>query len=245
MKLSIIIPARNEEAHLLETIKDIQNVTTRENVPLEIVIVLDQCTDKTEEKLLKHQKEHSNILIIKTKPESSGIGNAINLGILNYTGDCVAIMMADASDSAEDAVAYYRKLSEGYDCVFGTRFSKGGKTIDYPKIKLVVNRIANSFIKILFQIPLDDTTNAFKAYRRETIDGILPIISHHFNITVELPLKAIVRGYNYTIIPITWTNRKHGISKLKMQEMGGRYLFICLYLWLEKKLARKDYQKKQ
>lgn len=74
-----------------------------------------------------------------------------------------------------------------------------------------------------------------------TIRGIQPIISHHFNITVELPLKAIIRGYSFTTIPITWENRKHGMSKLKIKEMGSRYLFIILYLWLEKYLSKGDY----
>jgi dolichol-phosphate mannosyltransferase len=75
------------------------------------------------------------------------------------------------------------------------------------------------------------------------IDGCKPFIAPHFNFTVELPLKAIVRGYSWTIIPITWRNRLAGKAKLKIKEMGSRYLFICLYVWLEKHLTRGDYKK--
>ena len=158
-------------------------------------------------------------------------------------GDAAVIMMADESDDCRDVVRYWQKLNEGYDCVFGSRFMKGGGVIDYPRIKLILNRIANLFLKLLFNIRLNDTTNAFKAYRKTVIDGCRPLISPHFNLTVELPLKAIVRGYTWTVIPITWRNRRRGTAKLKITEMGSRYLFICLYIWLEKYFSRGDYKK--
>ena len=120
---------------------------------------------------------------------------------------------------------------------------KGGGVIDYPRLKLFINRLANLFLRLLFSIKLNDTTNAFKAYRKETIEGCRPLIAPEFNLTVELPLKAIVRGYSWSVIPITWRNRRHGIAKLKIKEMGSRYLFICLYVWLEKYFSRGDYRK--
>jgi dolichol-phosphate mannosyltransferase len=122
---------------------------------------------------------------------------------------------------------------------------KGGGVIDYPKIKLFLNRLANYFLKVLFRIKLNDTTNAFKAYRREVIKGCQPLIAPHFNITVEIPLKAIVRGFTWTTIPITWRNRRTGTAKLKIKEMGSRYLFICLYVWLEKYFSAGDYKRLQ
>lgn len=172
-----------------------------------------------------------------------GFGRAITKGLDAMTGDAVVIMMADESDDCRDVVRYWEKLNEGYDCVFGSRFMKGGGTIDYPPIKLLMNRMANAFVRFMFRHGLNDTTNAFKAYRKEVIDGIRPILSPHFNITVELPLKAVVRGYNFAVIPITWRNRRHGVAKLKIKEMGSRYLFICLYVWLEKYFSRGDYKK--
>ena len=159
----------------------------------------------------------------------------------SFNGDAVAIVMADSSDAPEDIIRYYRKLEEGYECIFGSRFVKGGNVFDYPKHKLIINRLANLFIKFLFGLKFNDTTNAFKAYRREVIEGISPLISHHFNLTVEIPLKSIVRNYSYTVIPITWTNRKTGMSKLKIREMGSRYLFIVLSILLERFLSRGDY----
>jgi dolichol-phosphate mannosyltransferase len=168
---------------------------------------------------------------------------AIRYGLTRITGDAVAIVMADGSDSPEDLVKYYRKLLEGYDCVFGSRFIRGSAVVDYPRHKLLLNRLANAFIRVLFGLQFNDITNAFKCYRREVIAGIQPLISPHFNLTVEMPLKALIRGYSYAVVPISWTNRAAGVSKLKIKEMGSRYLFIVLYLWLEKHLARGDYHR--
>jgi dolichol-phosphate mannosyltransferase len=176
--------------------------------------------------------------------ESHGFGRAVVLGFDHAKGDGLVIMMADESDDCRDVVRYWQVLNSGYDCVFGSRFVKGGGVIDYPWLKLWINRFANLFIRVLFRIKPNDITNAFKAYRREVIAGCRPFLSPHFNLTVEIPLKAIVRGYTWTVIPVTWHNRRTGSAKLKINEMGSRYLFICLYVWLEKYFSKGDYQKK-
>src|SRR5262245_20303085 len=152
-------------------------------------------------------------------------------------------MMADESDDCRHVLLYWQTLNEGWECVFGSRFMRGGSTYDYPAVKLVINRLVNFGIRILFRIPLNDTTNAFKAYRRTVIDGCRPLIAPHFNLLVEIPLKSIVRGYTWTVMPISWRNRKTGVAKLKIREMGSRYFFICIYVWLEKYFSRGDYHK--
>ncbi|HBE18133.1 MAG TPA: glycosyl transferase, partial [Cyanobacteria bacterium UBA11367] len=223
-----------------ETIQSISKLLEAHNIVYEIVVVNDNSRDRTEELLQQLVAQNSKLRYINNY-YPNGFGFAVRCGLENFKGDAVAIVMADSSDSPENIVDYYYKLQEGYDCVFGSRFIKGGKVIDYPIHKLIVNRLANLFIKVLFGLNFNDTTNAFKIYRREAIEGVAPLLSHHFNLTVEIPLKAIVRGYTYTIIPITWRNRKTGISKLKIKEMGSRYLFIVLYIFLEKWLSRGDY----
>ena len=153
-------------------------------------------------------------------------------------------MMADESDDCRDVVRYWEELNEGYDCVFGSRFMKGGGVIDYPRLKLTLNRLANFFVKVLFKIKLNDTTNAFKAYRESVIEGCRPLISPHFNLDGRTAPESNRARYSWTVIPITWRNRRTGEAKLKIKEMGSRYLFICLYVWLEKYFSRGDYQKK-
>ncbi len=241
--LSIVIPAYNEEDCIESTTHLISERLERDKINYEILVVNDNSKDNTEAVLQKINQENHRIRYINNY-YPNGFGFAVRCGLENFSGDAVAVVMADNSDSPDNMVDYYYKLQEGYDCVFGSRFIRGGKVIDYPIHKLFVNRLANLFIQVLFGLKFNDTTNAFKIYRKEVIEGISPLLSHHFNLTVEMPLKAIVRGYSYTTIPITWRNRTTGISKLKLKEMGSRYLFIVLSIWLEKYLSRGDYKRK-
>jgi dolichol-phosphate mannosyltransferase len=241
--LSVVIPARDEEESLPSTIEDIARTFAAENVPHEIVVVDDGSKDRTWA-VLQELKEKFPTLAPTQNTGSHGFGRAVIWGFNHSRGDAVVIMMADASDSASDAVKYWRLLNEGYDCAFGSRFVSGGEVIDYPRVKLLVNRIANFLVRLGFNIPLNDTTNAFKAYRRTVLDGCRPFLAPHFNLTVEIPLKAIVRGYTFAVTPISWRNRRHGVAKLKLKEMGSRYFFICAYVWLEKYFSRGDYKRK-
>ena len=242
MKLSIVIPARNEEGAIEKTLSALLSILRAEAIPCEIIVVDDRSTDQTPFLVRPLTRDYPEIRLVQNMGQH-GFGMAVRCGLHEATGDALAVVMADGSDSPEDLVKCYRRLSEGPDCVFGSRFIHGSKVHDYPLHKLVLNRLANWFIKALFGVRFNDFTNAFKLYRWEVIEGMQPLISHHFNLTVEMPLKAIVRGYSFAIVPISWTNRQTGISKLKIKEMGSRYLFIVLYLWLEKHLARGDYHR--
>jgi dolichol-phosphate mannosyltransferase len=239
---SVVVPARDEAESLPPTLREIHAEFIREGVPHEIVVVDDGSRDATWS-VLQRLKAEIPTLVPVQNTGLNGFGRAVVHGIGQVKGDAIVIMMADASDSPSDAVKYWRLLCEGNECVFGSRFIKGGDVIDYPRLKLLVNRVANLFIRVLFAIPLNDTTNAFKAYRRNAIEGCRPFMAPHFNLTVELPLKCIVRGYTWTVIPISWRNRKHGVAKLKIKEMGSRYFFICMYVWLEKYFSRGDYRR--
>lgn len=240
--LSVVIPARDEEGCVASTVEHLHIELRLRDVPHEIVVVDDGSTDRTWE-ILQALRQRIPTLSPIQNPGPHGFGRAVACGLSAMNGDAVVIMMADESDDCRDVVRYWAKLNEGFDCVFGSRFIKGGGVIDYPRIKLFLNRLANYFLKVLFRIKLNDTTNAFKAYRREVIEGCQPLIAPHFNITVEIPLKAIVRGFTWTTIPITWRNRRSGTAKLKIKEMGSRYLFICLYVWLEKYFSAGDYRR--
>ena len=240
---SIVIPAHNEEESLPHTVRDIYQAMVQAGVPHEIVIVDDGSRDRTWGVLQELKAAIPTLAPFQNKG-LNGYGRAVIYGLNQIKGDACVIMMADASDDPAQAVHYWQELNSGWDCVFGSRFIKGGETIDYPRIKLFVNRLANFLVRIGFNIPLNDTTNAFKAYRRTAIDGCRPFLASHFNLTVELPLKAIVRGYSWKVIPISWRNRKHGVAKLKISEMGSRYFFICAYVWLEKYFSRGDYKKR-
>lgn len=240
--LSVVIPARDEEGCIASTVQHLNLELRLQKIPHEIVVVDDGSKDRTWERLSELKAAMPELKPTRNE-ERNGFGMAIRWGINFSQGDALVVMMADESDDFRDVVRYWTLLNEGYDCVFGSRFIKGGGVIDYPWFKLRLNRFANFFIRLVFGIKLNDTTNAFKAYRRSTLDGCRPFLSPHFNLTVELPLKAIIRGYTWTVIPTTWRNRRTGVAKLKIREMGSRYFFIIAYCWLEKFFSQGDYRK--
>jgi dolichol-phosphate mannosyltransferase len=241
MKLSVVMPAQNEEGSVGATVAGVVAALEREQIDYEVIVVNDDSEDSTEAVVNAIGADNPRVRCHRSHYER-GFGMAIRSGLDVFEGDSVAIVMADASDNAEDLVKYHQLLEEGWDCAFGSRFMPGAQVHDYPRLKYMINRLANWFIRILFRHRYNDTTNAFKAYRREVIETIQPLLSKHFNLTVEIPLKAIVRGHSYAVIPTDWTNRTSGVPKLAMKEMGSRYLFIVLYVWLESTLSRGDYQ---
>ncbi len=244
MKLSVVIPAYNEEESLPPTLQSLYKTLLSHGIDHEICVTNDNSKDNTLE-MLRQLSLEIPTLVYFTNPGPNGFGYAVRYGLERFSGDCVAVFMADMSDDPEDLVRYYRKMLEGdYDAVFGSRWIKGGKVVDYPELKKFVNRIANMVIRVMMGISYDDTTNAFKLYKRETIEGIKPFLAAHFNLTIELPLKTIGRGYTYAVLPNSWTNRKYGVSKLKIKEMGSRYFFILMYCVIEKSFSRGDYMKK-
>jgi dolichol-phosphate mannosyltransferase len=241
MKLSVVIPARNEAGSIAETVDGVRASLRAASIPYEIVVIDDGSGDGTLE-IVERLSADGDVRAFRSHYER-GFGHAVRAGLERFEGDAVAIVMADASDDPDDLVLYYRVLEAGYDCAFGSRFMPGGGVVGYPPLKLAINRVVNLGIRAMFQHGYNDTTNAFKAYRREVIEAIQPLVSKHFNLTVEMPLKAVIRGHSFAVVPTTWRNRQAGESKLAMREMGSRYLFIVLYAFLERHLSRGDYRR--
>jgi dolichol-phosphate mannosyltransferase len=241
--LSVVVPAHNEAGNLIGTVSALVEALEAASIAHEIIVVNDHSTDDTAAEGRVLEASFPSVRCVENRLPN-GFGFAVRYGLSEMRGEAVSVVMADGSDAPDDVVRYWHKLQEGYDCVFGSRFMRGGGVVDYPFHKLLLNRVANTVIQLLFLHGLNDTTNAFKCYRREVIAGLQPILSNHFNLTIELPLKALIRGYSFAVIPITWKNRKVGLSKLKIREMGSRYTFIMLYCLIERSLSRGDYRRR-
>ena len=234
--LTILIPVRDEE----ENVKIISNKIESEisNSNYELLFVNDYSQDNTVSVIEELKFKNNKIRYVNN--QKKGLGGAITLGIESSKGKYLCIMMSDSSDTVQDLNRYYETItSDDLDAVFGSRFIKGGKTIDYPIIKLILNRIGNLLAKFLMWSDLNDFTNGFKIYKKTSLIGLYPLISESFNIFFELPLKTISRGYKYKIIPISYYNRTVGEAKFKINELGSKYLFTLLYCFLEKVLLRK------
>lgn len=242
MKLSVVIPAHNEAESIGHTLARLVDTLEGAGVDHEVVVVDDASVDGTGAVVEEVAQSHPQVRCVRSHLPN-GFGFAVRAGLEQFEGDAVAIVMADGSDDPADVLTYHRVLEDGFDCAFGSRFLRESTVEGYPRFKLLLNRIVNTGIRALFRHGYNDTTNAFKAYRREVIEGVAPLLSNHFNLTVELPLKAVVRGHSYAIVPIAWHGRTAGESKLALQEMGSRYLFIVLYVLLEHWLSRGDYRR--
>ena len=242
MKLSVVIPARDEEGTIESTVREVVKTLASEDIDHEVLVVDDHSRDRTAAIIEALAAELEQVRYVVSH-YGTGFGFTVRAGLERFGGDAVAILMADGSDDPNDLVSYHRVLLQGYDCAFGSRFMDGSTVKDYPKVKLLINRVVNLGIRMLFRHGYNDTTNAFKAYRREVIENIEPLLSNHFNLTVEMPLKAVIRGHSYAIVPISWANRTWGDSRLGLKEMGSRYLFSVLSAFLEDRLTRGDYSR--
>lgn len=239
-QLSIVIPAHNEEQNIGPCLEELLNLfVIQEQVDLEIIVVADGCSDGTEAVVESYLTRWPQVRLIR-HAAPCGFGRAIRCGLEFFSGEVVMIYMADRSDSATDALAYLRKIEAGFDCVYGSRFISGGSVNHYPRFKLVVNRIVNSVVRIMFWTKFNDLTNAFKAYRREVILACGPYRSCHFNITLEMSLSALVLGYKIEQIPIHWEGRTWGSTSLKLHEMGRRYLCTLMMLFFQRILVADD-----
>lgn len=236
ISLSILIPVRNEEENVNIISKEIiSKISTQD---YEILFINDFSEDNTENELITLGTKNNKI--VHHNNLKKGLGGAIDLGIQKSKGDYICIMMSDSSDTVEDLNIYYNMISSyNLDAVFGSRFIKGGKTVNYPLLKLILNRIGNLLAKFLIWTDLNDFTNGFKIYRRDSLIKLYPLVSESFNIFFELPLKLIIRGFKYKIIPISYYNRTVGEAKFKIDELGSKYIFTLLYCFLEKILLNK------
>lgn len=242
MKLSVVVPVYNEEKCIEAVAKNLIEELELNKIEYEIVLVNDNSTDSSP-KILHHLASCYSRVKVVNSPASNGFGRAIRIGLDNIKAEAVVIFMGDSSDDAKDVVKYYHKILEGYDCVFGSRFIKGSNVMGYPKVKLILNRIGNKLIQLLFLIKYNDVSNAFKAYRTQVIKSIQPLVSQYFNITVEMPLKAIIRGFSFAVIPVNWNGRESGVSKYNIRLLTRKYFFSILFVWLEKILLREEIRK--
>ncbi len=238
MLLSVVLPAYNEEEVLEKSLGTLARALEEANIPHELLVVNDGSSDGTERKLIELEKIHPTLRHINNAGKH-GLGHAVRLGLDHYNGDVVAVVMADGCDSPQDLIAYYRKIEEGYDCAFGSRFVKGAVVEGYPAFKLMINRLGNRLMGLLFWQRYNDFTNPFKCYRRAIVDGMKPLVSGQFNLAIEMSLKAVAQDPKYAVVPTSWRDRAAGTSKFKVFSQSRLYLLTLFYCLVVTKIGPK------
>ena len=244
MILGVIIPTFQEEENIKTTVSQISSFLKMNNIDYEIIIVDDNSSDSTARIISNMIKKNSNIRFYLNN-KKRGFGNSVVMGVEKSQADFLTIMMADSSDSLDDLLEYYNLMinDTNLDCVLGDRWIKGSVK-NYPFFKKLLNRLGNNFISLVFNIKYYDFTNSFKIYRKSSLLKIYPILSNHFSITVELPLKMITRGFKYKIINNSWENREHGVSKMQLINSIKTYTIIIVYCFIDKYFWNKRYDTK-
>src|SRR5262249_20898506 len=141
VKLSVVIPARNEAANIRPTLDALRARLAGEGIEYELVVVDDGSSDATPDEVESLAVADPGVRLVRNTG-AHRFGHAVRCGRGAFTGDAVAIVMADGSDSPDDLVRYYYVLRDRAECAFGSRFAAGSEVIDYPRFKLFVNRLA-------------------------------------------------------------------------------------------------------
>jgi dolichol-phosphate mannosyltransferase len=225
MKLTIIIPAHNEEEVLEKTVVSIIDYLKTKDY--EILICNDHSTDKTLELAKKLSKKHKQVRYT-SNTNDAGFGNALLFGFSQAKSDLVLPMMADLCDDPRTIPLMLEKIDEGYDIVCGSRYMKGGKKIGENAFKDFFSRLIGRICRYIIGIKTLDITNAFKMYRKSIFKNIT-VEKRDFSISMEIPLKAYFKGYRITEVPTAWTTRKVGKSKFNVPKVAPSYFKI--FLW--------------
>lgn len=224
MKLSIVIPAHNEEENIGQIIEQIES---RIKFPFELIVINDHSVDNTVGIIMNLANKYNNIRLIENKLDS-GFANAVKTGLASVKTEVVVLVMGDLCDDLKIIPLMFEKIQAGYDVVCGARYIKGGGRIGGSKIKGFFSFFVGKSLSLLIGIPTCDAANAFKMYRKKVIDNI-NIESKGFEVSMELALKAYFQGFKVTEVPTIWHERQKGKSNFKMFNLTPNY--SRWYLW--------------
>lgn len=224
MKLSIVIPAYNEEDNIADVI---QRVEQSIDIPYELIVVNDHSQDDTRKVVEGLSSQYSNIRLVENSLDK-GFANALKTGFAQATGDAIIPIMADLCDDLETVKVMFSKINAGYDVVCGSRYTRGGSRVGGAKAKAFFSSFVGQSLHFLLGLPTHDIANAFKMYRKKVIDSI-GIKSNGFEVSMEIPLKAYFMGFKMTEVPTVWRERRKGKSSFRILKLSSSY--FKLYLW--------------
>lgn len=223
--ISIVIPLKYEKNLLFHVIEEISKKVEAEN---EILVIYDQESLFSSQEIEEIRRIKSgkvlNIRILKNK-YGSGVPNAIRTGVEICDGDPVVFMTADLSDDPEIINLMLKKITEGFDIVCGSRFSKGGKYTGGNFIKKNLAKLSSLSLHHIIGIPTKDLTNTFKMFRKSVLNE-LGIKGKSFEWAMILTLEAFFKNFKISEVPCFWKEVRKG-------NFTWRYIlnYIRVYIW--------------
>ena len=227
MKISVVIPAHNEEKNIEKITKLLFNNFQKEIN--EIIFVNDCSTDKTKV-ILKHLAKQNQKIVVVNRGKNRGVGNAIIAGLkeISPISDYVLLLDCDFIENTNNIKAMLQH-AKNFDGIIGSRYLKKGSLKNYPLLKKIANRSFHLLIRLFLGISYIDLSNNFKLYKTSIIKQILPLLkSSGFSINAETGLYPILLGFNLKEIPVIWIGRTHdmGKSNFNVLKAGPGYLKV-------------------
>lgn len=225
-ELTLVVPVYNEAENIVPFL---QEVVSKIRIPHQALVIYDDETDPTLDKMGEAQVTHQSVRFIRNS-FGKGVINAFRTGFSEARTPFIVPIMADLSDTPETVEPMYNKILEGYDLVVASRYAEHGRKVGGRKLKNTLSQLANRSLHLISGIPTHDMTNAFIMYRREIIEGIQITSTGGFEITMEIIAKAYLGGHRITEVPTVNRDRSAGESKFHLFRWILQYLYWYAFI---------------
>lgn len=218
--VAVLLPTYCEAENVESLIHEIESL----DLQMLIAVIDDSSPDGTAERVKKLQKQYGNVHLV-SRHEKLGLGTAITDGFryilgLRKTPDYIVTMDSDYSHSPQDIPKLVNVAKEGFDLVIGSRYIHGGRMKDWPLRRRLISRLANIIAMSAIGARIHDCTSGFRCYSKQYVKDVLPILhSQTYEIQIETIRQAHLNKFAIKEIPIVFTDRKKGKSKLTTAEI--------------------------
>lgn len=231
-KYLIIIPTYNEIENISLILKKIIELESK----FDVLVVDDNSPDGTSDKVLEFNLKYSNINLLK-RNNKNGLGSAYIAGFkwaLKNNYDYIMQIDADLSHNPHDLLKL-KENSCNYDLVIGSRYIKGISIVNWPLSRLILSYFANLYARVIIGIPIKDVTGGFKCISTNILRNINlnNIKSEGYSFQIELNYLAWINNYKIAEIPIIFTDRSHGSSKMS-KSVIFEAIYMVPYLMIKK-----------
>lgn len=234
--LSVILPAYNEEARIVPSLKRRHDYLEKQKYSYEVLIVNDGSTDKTKELIINQIKDWPHFKLIDNKT-NKGKGGVVRQGMLAANGEWRLFMDVDESVTINEIERFWPYI-KSYEVIIGSRYIEGGKiTKKQPLIRRIISRGGNLLVQVLVAWGIKDTQCGFKIFAEHAAKEIFPILSmERWSFDIELVAIARKHGYKIKEVPVIWEEQAG--SRLRAVKASARALKDLFVIWWNKIMGK-------